>query len=124
MQLSQFGMVGSGTAGSGGCVTVGAVGKVGSVGLGCVGSVGNGVEGSGGKVGSGREDKEGNGVKVAVGRVGAAGVSKRWRAASLISKPCKDNATSIDNRKQCLKGTAIVLQRNSKHKAIAFQDYN
>ena len=75
-------------------------------------------------MGIGREGLEVNGGKVAVGRVGAAGVSKRWRAASLISKPCKDNATSKDNRKQCLKGTAIVLQRNNNHKAITFQDYN
>ncbi|KAK3211186.1 hypothetical protein Dsin_015892 [Dipteronia sinensis] len=148
------GMVGSGIEGNGGSVTFGAVGKVGSVGfgrvgcvgrvgigmegnggsVGSVGSVGNGVDGSGGKVDLGREGIEGNGGKVAVGRVGivgrdnagggAAGVSNSWRAASLISKPCKHNATSKGNRKQCLQGTAIVLQRNNKHKAITFEDYN
>ncbi|KAH7566844.1 hypothetical protein JRO89_XS08G0244200 [Xanthoceras sorbifolium] len=130
------GMVGSGVEGNGGRVTFGAVGNVGSVNLAKMefgwlvkeamlaleelANVGNGVEGSGGRVALGREGIEGNGGKVAFGRGGivgkdnagggaAAGVSKRWRAAWLICKLDKHNATtSKDNMKQCLKGTAIV----------------
>ncbi|KAH7566843.1 hypothetical protein JRO89_XS08G0244100 [Xanthoceras sorbifolium] len=125
------GMVGSGVEGNGGRVTFGAVGSVGSVGfgkdgiwvVGKGGNVGFGRvgKGSGGRVALGREGIEGNGGKVAFGRGGivgkdnagggaAAGVSKRWRAAWLICKLDKHNATttSKDNMKQCLKGTTIV----------------
>ncbi|KAI9165765.1 hypothetical protein LWI28_019990 [Acer negundo] len=113
------GSVGNGVDGNGGSVALGRVG--------CVGRVGNGVEGNGGKVGLGKEGTEGNGGKVAFGRGGivgrdnagggaAAGVSKRWRAASVISKLCKLNAARKDNRKQCLKGIAIVCKEIRKRK--------
>ncbi|TXG60098.1 hypothetical protein EZV62_014671 [Acer yangbiense] len=136
-----FGRLGNGVDGNGGRVALGRVGCVGSVGngvdgnggrvalgrVGCVGRVGNGVEGSGGKVGLGKEGTEGNGGKVAFGRGGivgrdnagggaAAGVSKRWRAALLISKLCKLNAARKDNRKQYLKGITIVYKEIRKRK--------
>ncbi|KAH7566839.1 hypothetical protein JRO89_XS08G0243700 [Xanthoceras sorbifolium] len=118
-----------GMFGNGGSVTFGAVGKLGSVGFGkdgnvgfgnggsvalgkVVGREGNGVEGNGGNVSFGRVGNEGNGGIVGFGREnaggGAAGVSRRWRAARLISKLEKHNATRNDNRKQCLKGGAMV----------------
>ncbi|KAK9285585.1 hypothetical protein L1049_024780 [Liquidambar formosana] len=118
-----------GIAGNGGNVGLGRVGIVGSVGADGIWVLGNGGNVGFGKVGA--VGREGNGGRVAVGRVGiagiggnvglgrvgivgtvsagggAAGVSKRWRAAKVISVFHNDSATIKDKMKQSLE-TAIV----------------
>ncbi|KAM0976074.1 hypothetical protein ACFX2C_019024 [Malus domestica] len=100
--------------------------------VGTVGSVGNGVEGrGGGKVALGCVGNEGNGGNVVFGRVGiegnggivvfgrdgivgtvnagggAAGVSKRWRAAWLIWT-LESDSTATENRRKKILGKAMV----------------
>ncbi|KAE7999971.1 hypothetical protein FH972_004345 [Carpinus fangiana] len=110
-------------------IVVGMVGNVGSwvlgnggnVDAGRVGSVGNGLAGNGGNVGFGREGSvgtDGRGGNVGLGRDGivgsvsagggAAGVSKSWRAARLISVLESNNiAMNIKRGKQYLEKAMV-----------------
>ncbi|CAB4283850.1 unnamed protein product [Prunus armeniaca] len=109
------GIVGNGVAGSGGRVTLGAAGMEGNVGIFGKGIWVLGIKGVVGNVGLGKVGKEGSGdiVGLRVGREGIVGstnagggaaISKRCRAARLISMLDKDKtATTTDSRKQCLK---------------------
>ncbi|KAJ4714541.1 cGMP-specific 3',5'-cyclic phosphodiesterase [Melia azedarach] len=95
------------------------VGNGGSVTFGAVGRDGIWVLGKGGRVGFGRvgnDGIEGNGGNVTLGSggivgSGAAGACRSWRAAVLISKLENDNATSIDNTKQCLKEAIFFAKK-------------
>ncbi|KAJ0096858.1 hypothetical protein Patl1_28300 [Pistacia atlantica] len=129
--VGMVGIVGRGVDGNGGSVTLGVAGMVGNVGcgkdgiwllgkggsvgfgrVGCVGSVGNGVEGNGGNVALGKVGTEGNGGNVAFGRGGivgsvnagggVAGVSKRWRAARLMSMLEIDSAINKKRARKSL----------------------
>ncbi|KAJ0040226.1 hypothetical protein Pint_27671 [Pistacia integerrima] len=124
--VGMVGIVGRGVDGNGGSVTLGVAGMVGNVGcgkdgiwvlgkggsvgfgsVGCVGSVGNG-----GNVAFGKFGTEGNGGNVAFGRGGivgsvnagggAAGVSKRWRAARLMSMLEIDSAINKQRARKSL----------------------
>ncbi|CAN6567902.1 unnamed protein product [Malus baccata var. baccata] len=116
---------GSGLAGNGGN---GLEGRGGKVALGCVGNEGNGGnvvlgcvgnEGNGGNVVLGRVGTEGNGGNVVFGRDGmvgtgsagggAAGVSKRWRAAWLIWTLESDSIATENRRKKILWKAMVEL---------------
>ncbi|KAK9228574.1 hypothetical protein WN944_021526 [Citrus x changshan-huyou] len=81
--------------------------------------------GNGGSVACGRVGIDGIGgnatlgIGGSVGR-GPAGACKRLRAAMLISKLDNDNATSIDNRKQCLRAAILCFTNIGKSRKQAF----
>ncbi|KAM1268108.1 hypothetical protein ACFX2G_000450 [Malus domestica] len=109
------GRVGNGLEGRGGKVALGSVGNEGNGGNVVLGCVGN--EGNGGNVVLGRVGTEGNGGNVVFGRDGmvgtgsagggAAGVSKRWRAAWLI-RTLESDSTATENRRKKILGKAMI----------------
>ncbi|RXI07873.1 hypothetical protein DVH24_014439 [Malus domestica] len=109
----------------GGKVALGCVGNEGNGGNVVLGCVGN--EGNGGNVVLGRVGTEGNGGNVVFGRDGmvgtgsagggAAGVSKRWRAAWLIWTLESDSIATENRRKKILwKAMVELVTKSSNYK--------